>query len=158
RICDNLGKCSVATVTLHVVGDGENNGPCDDCKGAVGSPINVSNGNMYLQQNDYQLPSVGFGISVARTYNSDSQRVGLFGRGWSSAYDESILAYDNNLLRFNHGGGRAIYFGRPVGSSGALIDVIGDFHAQVGQGGSGSTLALKDGSIRQFNSVGRLLS
>jgi YD repeat-containing protein len=158
QICDDLGKCSIATVTLYVIGDGPNDGACDECNGAVGSPINVTNGNMYLQQSDYQLPSVGYGLSVARTYNSDSQRIGLFGRGWSTAYDESIVAYDNNLLRFNHGGGRAIYFGRAVGSSGAFTSVIEDFHAQLTQNGSGFTLVLKDGSVQQFNSGGKLLS
>lgn len=113
---------------------------------------------MYLQQSDYQLPSVGYGISVARTYNSNSQRIVLFGRGWSTAFDESIVAYDSNLLRFNQGDGRAIYFGRPVGSSGAFTPLVGDFHAQLTQGGNGSTLTLKDGSVQQFNSAGKLLS
>lgn len=154
RICDNLGLCSAATVTLWVVGDGEDDG--DSCP-AVGEPINPANGNMYLHQADYQLPSVGFGLNVTRTYNSDSQRVGLFGRGWSTAYDESIAAYDNNLVRLNHGGGRAIYLGRPIGSSGAFTDLIGDLHQQVTQG-SGFTLTMKDGSAEQFNSAGKLLS
>jgi RHS repeat-associated protein len=157
-ICDQYAACSTGTAVIYVQGDGTNDGPCDNCKGAVGSPINVSNGNMYLQQSDYQLPSIGPGLSIARTYNSNSQRVGLFGRGWSSAYDESILAYDSNFLRFNHAGGRAIYFGRPSGSSGALSDLIGDVHEQVTQGGSGFTLTMKDGSSEQFNSAGKLLS
>jgi hypothetical protein len=69
QICDDLGKCSTAKVTLYVIGDGGNNGPAP-CNLNVGAPINVSNGNMYLQQTDYQLPGVGYGISVARTYNS----------------------------------------------------------------------------------------
>jgi RHS repeat-associated protein len=158
RICDNLGKCTDGTVTLNVVGDGEDDGPCDHCDGAVGSPINVSNGNMYLQQSDFQLPSVGPGLSLTRTYNSDSQRLGLFGRGWSTALDESILAYDAGTLRFNHAGGRAVYFGRTLNSSGAFKDLIGDLHEQVNQGGSGFTLTMKDGSVEQFNSAGKLLA
>jgi RHS repeat-associated protein len=163
QVCDNLGLCDTGTVTFWVIGDGSNDGACDECNqtvptNSVGQPINVTNGNMYLQQNDYQLPSVGYGISVARTYNSNSQRLGLFGRGWSSAYDESIVAYDGNLLRFNQGDGRAVYFGRPVGSSGVFTPLVGDFHAQLTQGGNGFTLTLKGGSSRQFNSAGKLLS
>lgn|GEM_PF-2399834 len=157
QICDNLGKCATATVTLYVIGKDSNNGPCEHCNGAVGRPINISNGNMYLEQNDYQLPGVGSAINVGRTYNSNSQQIGLFGRGWSTAYDESIVTYDNNLVRFNHAGGRAVYLGRPVGSSGAFTDLIGDLHQQVTQG-SGFTLAMKDGSAKQFNSAGKLLS
>ena len=67
RICDDLGKCSIATVTLYVIGDGSEDGLCDPCNRRIGSPVNVTNGNMYLQQSDYQLPGVGYGISVART-------------------------------------------------------------------------------------------
>lgn len=156
-ICDDLQLCSTATVTLYVVGDGENDGPTP-CNLNVGAPVNVSNGNMYLEQNDYQLPSVGYGISVARTYNSDSQRVGLFGRGWSSTYDESIQAYDNSLVRLNQGEGQAIYLGRPVGSAVAFAPIIGDFHAQLTQGGNSFTQTLQDGSVRQFSGAGKLLS
>lgn len=157
QICDGLGKCSTATVTLHVIGDGSNDGPCDSCEGSVGSPINVSNGNMFVQQNDYQLPSIGPGLYLTRTYNSNSQRVGLFGRGWSTAYDESVLPYDTATLRLNHAGGRAIYFGRGLNSSGAFTDLIGDVHEQIVQG-SGFTLTMKDGSVEQFNGAGKPLA
>jgi RHS repeat-associated protein len=158
RICDNLGACSTyATVTLLITGEGENDGGTS-CNANIGEPINVTNGNMFLQQNDYQLSTVGFGINVARTYNSNSQRIGLFGRGWSTAYDESIIAYDNNLARVNQSDGRAIYFGRPVGTLDAFTPVVGDFHAQLTPGVNGLTLALKDGRIQQFSSAGTLLS
>jgi RHS repeat-associated protein len=157
RICDDLGSCSIARVTLYVTGDGGNSGPTS-CNLNIGGPVNVSNGNMYLEQSDYQLPSVGYGISVARTYNSDSQRVGLFGRGWSSTYDESIQAYDNSLVRLNQGDGRAIYLGRPIGSSAPFAPLVGDFHAQLTQGGNSFTQTLQDGSVRQFAATGKLLS
>ena len=114
--------------------NGENNGACGRCNETVGGPVRVSNGNMYLQQNDYHLPSVGQAISVSRTYNSDSQTVGLFGRGWSTQYDEAVISYDATLLSFNQGDGRAIYFTRPVTSSAAFVDLIGDYQARVTQG------------------------
>jgi RHS repeat-associated protein len=95
---------------------------------------------------------------VRRTYNSNSQRIGLFGRGWSTAYDESIISYDSSLVRFNQADGRAIYFGRAVGSSGAFAPLQGDFHAVLTQDANGFTLSLKDGSVRQFNTSGKLIS
>jgi RHS repeat-associated protein len=114
---------------------------------------------MYLQQGDYSLPSVIQDISITRTYNSDSQRLGLFGRGWSSEYDESITAYDSNLARLNRPDGRAIYLGRAVGSAGALQSLIGDFHGSLVQnGGTGFTLTMIDGSVRQFDAAGKLIS
>jgi len=159
-LCDSLGACSLGTVTFRLIGDGENDGSCSTCPQsggavAVGQPVNVSTGNMFLQQGDYSLPSLGPGINIARTFNSHSQSTGLFGRGWSTSYDQSIVTYGNDLARFNQGDGRAIYFGRS--GTGAYTDLIGDFHAQIAQG-TGLTLALKDGGVEQFNTAGKLLS
>jgi RHS repeat-associated protein len=153
RICDSLGLCGDSTVSLFVLGDGENRG-VTSCNSRRGSPVNVTSGNMYVQQNDFQLPGVGFAVGVMRTYNSDSQVVGLFGRGWSSQYDESIFSYDASLARFNQGDGRAVYFGKIAG---AFTEREGDLHAHLSQG-SGFTLTLKDGSLEQFNSSGKLIS
>ncbi len=125
----------------------------------LGEPFNVTTGNVYLQQGDYQLPGVGFSIDVTRTYNSNSQSSGLFGRGWSSQYDESIQAYDNNLVRFNQADGRAIYLARAAGSADGLTPLEGDFHGSLVQnGGSGFTLTMTDGSVHQFNGAGKLVS
>lgn len=157
-LCDDLGACSQGTVTFLLIGRGENNGACGRCNESVGSPVKVSNGNMYLQQSDYHLPGVGPTISLSRTYNSDSHTTGLFGRGWSTQYDEAIVSYDNSLLSFNQSDGRAIYFSRPVTSSGEFTDLIGDYHARLTQNGSGSLLSLKGGGIKQFGSNGKLLS
>ncbi len=158
QICDFLGACGTTTVTLFVLGDGENDGSAS-CNAGVGMPINVTNGNMYAQQSDYSLPGIGSAIDVARTYNSNSQRIGLFGRGWSSEYDESIGAHDNNLARFNQSDGRAIYLARPLGSSGAFAPLEGDFHGSLVQnGGTGFTQTMTDGSVRQFNATGKLIS
>ena len=157
-LCDDLGACSQGTVTFLLIGLGENNGACGRCNESVGGPIRVSNGNMYLQQNDYHLPSLGNAISLSRTYNSDSQTVGLFGRGWSTQYDQAIVSHDASLLSFNQSDGRAIYFGRPVTSSGSFTDLIGDYRARVTQDSSGSLLSLNDGSTKQFNSDGKLVS
>ncbi|HUS12636.1 MAG TPA: Ig-like domain-containing protein, partial [Pyrinomonadaceae bacterium] len=158
RECDSLGACSNSTVTLWIIGDGENDG-ATSCNTHVGEPVNVTNGNMYLQQNDYALPSAGPGISILRTYNSNSQRPGLFGRGWSSEYDESIQTYGNNLTRFNQSDGRAIYLGRAVGSSGVMEPLEEDFHGYLLQNASnGFTVTMTNGSVRQFNAAGKLVS
>ena len=150
-LCDSLGACSQGTVTFRLIGDGQDDG-ATSCNANIGGPINVTNGNMYLQQSDYSLPAVGPAINVTRTFNSNSQSTGIFGRGWSTSYDQSMVTYGNDLARFNQGDGRAIYFGRS--GAGAYTDLIGDFHAQIAQG-AGLTLALKDGSVEQFNIAGK---
>lgn len=157
-IRDNLFLYATGTVTIYVIGDGENDGSCP-CHARGGGPVNVTNGNMYLQEGDYALPSIGPGINITRTYNSNSQRTGLFGRGWSSDYDESIVAYDANLARLNRPDGRAIYLGRAIGSSDVFAPIEKDFHGSLVQnGGTNYTVTTTDGSVRQFNSSGKLSS
>lgn len=165
KITDHLGASGTTTVTLFVLegDDGENAGVCSPCAGsggpmAVGGPINVTNGNMYLQQTDYHLPGVGPELNITRTYNSKLQREGLFGRGWSSVYDASIKVYDATFIRLNLPDGRAVYFTRPNSSSG-FAPVEPDFHGQVTQNGDGSfTLSFRDGGTHQFNAAGKLLA
>lgn len=154
-ICDSLGACSQGTVTFFLVGNSENDGwTCN----AIGEPINVTNGNVFLSQTDFTLSGAGPAIDLTRTYNSNSTVTRLFGRGWSTAYDESVSIIDNNLLRLNQPDGRAIYFGRAAGTSGPFLPLVGDFYGQIVQSGSGFTLTFKNGERHQFNSTGKLLS
>lgn len=155
-ICDNLGRCSTAMIYFLVDRDAANAGAAS-CNANIGQPVNVTNGNMYLQQTDYRLPGVGAAIDITRTYNSILYRAGLFGAGWSTAYDESIVAQDTNILWLNLPDGRVIYFFNAAGS-GTFIPIEPDFHGQVIQNAGGYTLTLKDGSTHQFNAAGRLLS
>src|SRR5439155_2093303 len=111
QVCDNLGACSTATVDLTVLpNDGRENCGTESCNSRVGEPVNVTNGNMYLQQSDYQLPGVGPTISITRTYNSISPDAGLFGKGWSSAYNESIKVYSSTFVRWFSPEGEATNF------------------------------------------------
>ncbi|MEP6922021.1 MAG: DUF6531 domain-containing protein, partial [bacterium] len=126
---------------------------------AVGEPINVTNGNMYLQQTDYRLPGIGGGLDLTRTYNSQMQRAGLFGFGWSSMLDESIKTYDPKLIRLSLADGRAVYLARPSSTAPYVPVPPGDFRGQVVQNGDNTyTLTLKDGGVHQFDASGKLLS
>lgn len=152
---DNLGRSTLGTVTFFLVSKNENDGETCD---AVGEPVNVTNGNVFLSQPDFFLPGTGPSIDLTRTYNSNSTVNRLFGRGWSTAYDESVTAIDSNLLRMNLADGRAVYFGRDAGSSGPFLPLVGDFRGQIVQSGGTFTLSLKDGGVHQFNSTGKLVS
>jgi RHS repeat-associated protein len=172
KVYDSFGAYTIGTVTLFIIADGENAGakPCcnqtisrpspdgGEPNAYVGKPINVTNGNMYVQETDYQLPAVGEAINVTRTYNSILQNIGLFGRGWSTAYDESIQAYDNKLLRLNLPDGRAVYFGRMT-TTGAFSSLAPDFRGQVTKNGDGSFIvSFEDGRTHNLNAAGKLLT
>jgi RHS repeat-associated protein len=156
-ICDYLSACTNGTAFIDVEGGGTNDG-VTSCNSSQGGPVNVTNGNMYLQQNDYQLPSVGHGISLTRTYNSNSQQIGIFGRGWSTMYDESIQIYSPAFVRLNAADGRATYFSRRTPGA-AFVPIEKDFHGQISQAGNGDfALTMTDGSSSRFDSTGKLLS
>lgn len=153
-----MGRCVQATVTLFVFESDnlENAGPAG-CNESVGEPINVATGNMWLQQADYALPGAGERIRIFRTYNSVSTRNGLFGRGWSSDYDEAIEVYDNNNLRLHLGTGQAVYFYSSGGS--AFSPMQTDFRGTIVKNVDNTfTLTLKEGSVHRFSSAGKLLS
>ena len=117
------------------------------CNHTVGGPVNVTNGNMYLQQTDYQLPGVGEAIGISRTYNSISQSIGLFGRGWTVAYDERVTLDANGRLQLLLPDGRLVTFATP------------NFFGQISRNADGSyTVVFKDGRAHQFNSAGKLIS
>jgi RHS repeat-associated protein len=165
QITDYLRASGTTTVTLYVLddSDAENAGRCSPCQGnggpmAVGGPVNVTNGNMYLQQTDYQLPGVGPALNITRTYNSKLKTEGLFGRGWSTIYDSSIQTFDPTFIRLNLPDGRAVYYKRPNSSS-AFAAIEKDFHSDVTENSDGGfTLSFKDGGSQQFNAAGKLLA
>lgn len=163
--CDiQPGRTETVTITVHVrdKGDDWNAGPTD-CNANVGEPINVSNGNMYIQQTDYSLPGVGGddGLRVTRTYNSYGQnkRTGMFGYGWSSEFDESVTAQGSTALRLNLPTGRAVFFTRQSTSQPYLPREAPGFRAQLVKNlDGGYTLTFADGPVHQFDAAGRLVS
>jgi RHS repeat-associated protein len=157
KICDQFNACATASVILKKMpNDGLEDAGTTSCNMNVGAPVNVTNGNMYLQQTDYALPGIGPAIALTRTYNSITQSAGLFGKGWSTAYDESIKVIGSTYVRWFSADGQATNFVRATGS-GPFSPVERDFHGVLLQNSDNSfTLSFGDGSMHRFNSAGRL--
>jgi hypothetical protein len=153
RVSDGLGLTSTGLSVILVMDNSWNLGNPSCTKKGVGRPVDVTTGNMYLRQDDYQNPT----LSVTRSYNSKSQATGMFGRSWSSDYDSNVVADNSYAVRFRQGDGRIIPFYR-TSTSGPFTPATPDFHAQLTQTGNGYTLAFQDGSTEQFDSAGKLLS
>jgi len=73
--------------------------------------VNMCNGNLFKSFMDIQVsPARGAGLALQRTYNSNDERVGPFGVGWTHAYDVRIEeAGDNNVPRTDFFGGKHTY-------------------------------------------------
>lgn len=159
NVCDNLGACTPATVDLFIVPtNSDEDWGETSCQTRFGRPINVTNGNMYLQQSDYVLNNVGKDINVTRFYNSANQISGFFGTGWTTVYDEYIFQLDSKMIRLQLSDGKSVYFGRN-NINAPFTTLTYDFYGTLTQNQTGSfTLTFKDKRIHQFNSAGRLTS
>lgn len=61
--------------------------------------VNTSNGNLFKSFTDIQVaPARGAGLVLQRTYNSNDDRVGPFGVGWTHAYDTRMEDVGNNTV------------------------------------------------------------
>ncbi|MCU5160073.1 DNRLRE domain-containing protein [Bacillus pacificus] len=74
--------------------------------------VNATNGNFIMSEKDITLSGRGPDVSVERTYNSQSKKVGLFGTGWSSGLEERILAEGTGNLLLISADGANITFTR----------------------------------------------
>jgi RHS repeat-associated protein len=73
--------------------------------------VNLCNGNLFKSFTDIQVsPARGAGLAFQRTYNSNDDREGPFGIGWTHAYDIRIEeAGNNNVVRTDFFGGKHVY-------------------------------------------------
>lgn len=73
--------------------------------------VNVNNGNYYVANTDFFLPTSGINIEVTRTYNSRSSYLqGFFGVGWSSELEGYLKVTTKNIDYFEGGGGNIVNF------------------------------------------------
>jgi hypothetical protein len=128
-----------------------------------GSPINLTNGNTWLQADDYELPGLGGGISLRRTWNSEWLNnspwimAGMFGESWQSSYEKRIQVLTGGTqLRYWRGDGSAWLF--TGGSKGAwnLTSPPDERATLTFSSRSGYTLVLRDGSQEIYNTSGLL--
>jgi YD repeat-containing protein len=141
-------------------------GPCTKhCDEMAGSPINVVNGDVWVQQKDYALPGTGGGMQLARTWNSlwaSSQppaSAGIFGQGWMSTYEERLTWPLDGVIYYWRGDGSYWCFAQgTVPGSYTLISPADERASLQYQSGLYFTLTLKDGSTRVFSANGYLLS
>lgn len=143
--------------------DETGNGPaCPNC----GMPISLANGNTYIQQTDLQIPGLGGGLDVSRTWNSKwpqtqlGSKAGLFGDNWRSTYEERVTtSSDGSSLKYARNDGSFWSFNR-VGSTSQytlIAPANGDATAQV----SSTVLVVKykNGTTKTFDPVsGSLLT
>jgi RHS repeat-associated protein len=139
-------------ITGYTEGDHQNAGP--SCP-QVAHPVNVTNGNMWLQETDYRLPGIGENINITRTYNSVIQSSGFFGYGWRTDLDSAIVSYDADSIGLDIGTGRRYYFIN--NGANTFLPVNGLINASIAKNTDSTyTLTYKDGRVHKYHANGRL--
>ncbi|HQZ81978.1 MAG TPA: RHS repeat-associated core domain-containing protein [Pyrinomonadaceae bacterium] len=154
-----LPNSNTATINLILIGndDWQNAGRSACPKNYVGQPINVTNGNMWIEQSDYLLPGKGPRIEITRFYNSIRQSSGLFGFGWTTRYDRRIEPFpDDKVIRLVEPDGRAYYFGRELTNI-PFRSFSPDMAADIVKNPDGTYSLTKKGEIFRFSQGGALL-
>jgi len=82
-----------------------------DC--IAGGPINLANGNTYIEQNDVRMPGLGGGLTLTRTWNSiwpntgavAAPQIGMFGTQWLSTYEEGMSIGGDGTMKYSRADG-----------------------------------------------------
>src|SRR5262249_30791298 len=104
-------QCTIPTAGQVLVNPGSpplNNelGNCPTCDGSAGAPINVLSGDTWISEQDYSLPGLAGGLTLARTWNSlwpnvaTFETAGMFGHSWRSTYEERLQLLTGGVANY----------------------------------------------------------
>lgn len=114
--------------------------PCPTCGPKAGGPIDLATGNTDITQSDIRLPGLGGGLTLTRTWNSQTPGAGIFGLGWSSTLEERVYVGSDGLIKDARGDGSIFSFGW----SSYTPDGKGSIYLLAGPSNGGSTLQIEN--------------
>lgn len=139
---------------------------CPTCgKGgaAAANPINLTNGNTYIQETDISIPGLGGGLSLARTWNSmwpsdqSGSQIGIFGPHWRSTYEERVFLGSSGFMEYARSDGAFWMFGG--GGSSWSLKAPANLVVTLTSGSTYWTLTFQNGEQRRFsNTSGSLIA
>ena len=75
--------------------------PCKEC--SAGHPIDLLTGDTWIEETDVKIPGLSGGLTLTRTWNSKWQsgqpQYPMFGRGWTSTYEERMFRWFSNNIQ-----------------------------------------------------------
>lgn len=118
-----------------------------------GDPVNTGTGALLESFTDVSLPGAGRTFAMDRHYRSDSDRVGLLGRGWSTGLEARLVAGTGTQTLVEADGSQVAFTQAGDGSWVAPKPVR---LRLTPESGGGFTVTALDKSFRRFGSGGRL--
>lgn len=136
---------------------------CPTCGKGVptaSNPINLTNGNTYIQETDVRLPGLGGGLTLQRTWNSmwpailTGFQTGMFGPNWRSTYEERVFTgsgeYSGYMVYLRADGGLWV-FAAGTGSTWNLTAPANAIATLTQNGTTSWTLLFQNGEKRIFS-------
>jgi YD repeat-containing protein len=152
-ICPTTVPASCSVTAPPANSAQETGATCSGC--TAGQPINLSNGNTYIDQTDVAVPGLGGGLRLSRRWNSlwpvsqSGTAVGLFGPNWRSTYEERISWASDGTMKYARADGSFWSFAA-THSNWQLIAPSNE-SATLVTAASGWSVTFKSGEVRQFD-------
>jgi RHS repeat-associated protein len=107
--------------------------------------VDLANGNLVLQREDFKVPTVGPSLTFVRSYSAaGNSGEGPMGAGWSHNYLSKAKRSENGKIRISGGEGGGVTFSRPQpgadfrGVAGRLYQPTTGYHSQLFERTDGS--------------------
>lgn len=118
-------------------------------------PVNAFSGSFVEHMDaDLSLAAIGAPLGMARSYSSNDDRVGAFGRGWSHTYDSALTVNaETGAVTHHDPSGSQRGFTRNANGTYTAAPGVRDTLTSIA---TGWRLTTRDGSASEFDSGGRL--
>ena len=158
-VCDLPGQGPFSMTCRYPTGSCPPPSWCPTCAAAeAGRPINLTNGNTYIQQTDVRVPGLGGGLTLTRTWNSiwpsnqTGLQSGMFGPNWRSTYEERVSLGTDGYVVYSRDDGAFWMFGS-TGASNWKLSAPANLVATLTSGASYWTMTFQSGEQRRFDTA-----
>lgn len=120
----------------------------------IGGEVNATNGNFLFSETDFELEGRGPSINISRTFNSQNDQVGLFGKGWTSTLETRVAEQPNGDVILFESDNKTQLFTK----NDTKYEAPAGVYSELSKTANGFLLVEQDKSEVAFNAVGQLLS
>ena len=123
-------------------------------------PVDLVTGDVFLDQTDVNVPTLGEPLAFRRSYNSMGSVDGSMGRGWTHSYDLRITetAVSDRILVLHGQGGARLVYTAPSDPSVFRRFGVSDSRERIEKTQSGYVRYIEGGSTQSFSDAGLLLA
>ncbi|MBC6315664.1 DNRLRE domain-containing protein [Listeria grandensis] len=120
----------------------------------IGGEVNATNGNFLFSETDFELEGRGPSINISRTFNSQNDQVGLFGKGWTSTLETRVAEQANGDVLLYESDNKTQLFMK----TGTTYEAPAGVYSTLTKTATGFLLVEQDKSEVAFNAAGQMLT